>query len=62
MPRTRTPTKVLICADGSITFRIEPEGADFELHSGDRLDIPRGTSHSATVGPTGVTCVEAKAG
>jgi len=54
--------KVLFCADGSITFRIEPEGADYELHPGDRLDVPRGTSHSAIVGPTGVTCVEAQTG
>lgn len=54
--------KILFCAEGSITFRIEPEGCDHELHSGDRLDIPRGTSHSAVVGPAGVTCVEAQAG
>ncbi|MDP9180173.1 MAG: cupin [Chloroflexota bacterium] len=52
--------KVLLCAEGSITFRIEPEDADHELRHGDRLDIPRGTSHSAIVGPTGVTCVEAQ--
>ena len=46
--------KVLFCAEGSIAFRVEPDGADFELRAGDRLDIPRGTSHSAIVGPAGV--------
>jgi uncharacterized protein YjlB len=52
--------KVLFCADGGITFRIEPGGPDYVLHPGDRLDIPRGTSHSAIVGSEGVTCVEAQ--
>jgi uncharacterized protein YjlB len=54
--------KVLFCADGSITFRIEPGETDYELHRGDRLDIPRGTSHAAVVGTSGVTCVEAQGG
>jgi quercetin dioxygenase-like cupin family protein len=54
--------KVLFCAEGSITFRVEPEGAGYELEPGDRLEIPRGTPHSAVVGPHGVTCVEARAG
>jgi mannose-6-phosphate isomerase-like protein (cupin superfamily) len=53
--------KVLFCAEGSIIFHIEPEDADHELRPGDRLDIPRGTPHSAIVGPSGVTCVEAQA-
>lgn len=49
--------KVLRCAVGGITFHT-PEG-DFELTAGDRLDIEPGTSHAATVGGDGVTCVEA---
>lgn len=49
--------KVLYCIDGSITFHT-PRG-DVELHPGDRLDLPPGTAHSATVGPEGVTCMEA---
>ena len=53
--------KVLFCAEGSIIFHIEPEDADHELRPGDRLDISRGTSHSAIVGRSGVTCVEARA-
>jgi uncharacterized protein YjlB len=54
--------KVLFCADGGISFRIEPAGPDYDLRPGDRLDIPAGTLHSAVVGPEGVTCVEAQDG
>ena len=49
--------KVLFCLHGSITFHT-PTG-DVHLESGDRLDLPPGTPHSATVGPGGVTCMEA---
>lgn len=49
--------KVLYCIDGSITFHTE--SGDIEMRPGDRLDLPPGTSHSATVGPQGVTCMEA---
>jgi quercetin dioxygenase-like cupin family protein len=49
--------KVLFCLDGSITFHT-PKG-DTELGQGDRLDLPPDTRHSATVGPSGVTCMEA---
>ena len=49
--------KVLFCSEGSIVFHLR-EG-DVELGPGDRLDIDPGTEHSATVGPNGVTCVEA---
>ncbi len=49
--------KVLYCLKGSITFHTG-EG-DTELSSGDRLDLPPGMRHSATVGPAGVTCLEA---
>lgn len=51
--------KVLFCARGSIRFHLPASGESFELSSGDRLDIPPGTSHSAVVGPDGVKCVEA---
>jgi quercetin dioxygenase-like cupin family protein len=54
--------KALFCADGGISFRIEPDGPAFYLRPGDRLDIPPGTSHSAIVGPEGVMCVEAQGG
>ncbi|MCA1674872.1 MAG: AraC family ligand binding domain-containing protein [Actinobacteria bacterium] len=49
--------KRLYCTSGHITFHTD-EG-DFELRPGDRLDIDPATSHGATVGAEGVTCVEA---
>lgn len=49
--------KVLFCTSGSITFHI-PDG-DIRLGPGDRIDLPPGTPHSATVGPEGVSCMEA---
>jgi quercetin dioxygenase-like cupin family protein len=49
--------KVLYCLHGSIVFHLR-EG-DRELHPGDRLDVPAGTEHAATVGPDGVECMEA---
>ena len=49
--------KVLFCLSGSITFRTRD--GDVELEAGDRLDLEPGTEHAATVGPQGVSCVEA---
>jgi hypothetical protein len=49
--------KVLFCLSGSIVFHTD-EG-DVELTAGDRLDLPPGTAHAATVGPAGCGCVEA---
>jgi quercetin dioxygenase-like cupin family protein len=49
--------KVLYCLSGGITFHT-PEG-DIALGAGDRLDLPPGTDHAATVGPAGVACLEA---
>jgi quercetin dioxygenase-like cupin family protein len=49
--------KVLYCVSGSITFHT-PDG-DVAMLPGDRLDLPPGTRHAATVGPNGVTCMEA---
>lgn len=49
--------KVLFCIDGSITFHT-PDG-DVPMSPGDRLDLAPETSHSATVGTDGVTCMEA---
>jgi quercetin dioxygenase-like cupin family protein len=50
--------KVLYCLRGSIVFHVAG-GGDIELHAGDRLDLPPGTGHAATVGPQGVACIEA---
>lgn len=49
--------KVLYCAEGSIVFHLHD--GDVELSPGDRLDIEPLTAHAATVGPDGVSCVEA---
>lgn len=49
--------KVLYCLAGSIVFHINGDNA--ELKAGDRLDLPPGISHAASVGPEGVTCMEA---
>ena len=50
--------KVLYCVEGSITFTLEDEGRNVELHAGDRLLLPAGTVHSAHVGPGGCVCLE----
>lgn len=52
-----TYDKVLYCTQGSIIFHTP--AADLVLRPGDRLDLPAGTKHAATVGPAGVRCLEA---
>lgn len=49
--------KVLFCVEGGIVFHLRH--GDVDLAPGDRLDVEPGTQHSATMGPDGVTCVEA---
>jgi uncharacterized protein YjlB len=51
--------KVLVTTDGSITFHLPADGRDVALRAGERLELPAGTGHAATVGPAGVTCLEA---
>lgn len=51
--------KVLVAVDGSITFHLSDLGRDVELSAGERLELPAGTLHGATVGQSGVTCLEA---
>jgi quercetin dioxygenase-like cupin family protein len=53
---THPAHKVLFCLDGSIAFHLP--GGDVAMSPGDRLDLPAGTPHAATVGPRGVTCME----
>jgi quercetin dioxygenase-like cupin family protein len=53
--------KVLVVAHGSIRFGLPGRGETVDLALGDRLDLPAGTVHDATVGPDGVTCLEAHA-
>jgi quercetin dioxygenase-like cupin family protein len=49
--------KVLYCLRGSIVFHTRD--GDRPLKAGERLDIPPGTEHAATVGADGVECLEA---
>ena len=56
---SHTYHKILYCARGSIRFALDKTGEAIDLASGDRLDLPPGMTHSAVVGPEGVTCVEA---
>ena len=51
--------KVLVVAEGSITFQLVDLGRDVHMEAGDRLDLPAATRHAATVGAAGVTCLEA---
>ena len=54
-----TYDKVLVCASGSITFELPAVRRTVELRAGDRLDLPAGWEHGASVGGGGVTCLEA---
>ena len=51
-------TKLLVCAEGSITFLIGPESTPVELTPGTGFVLPPRTLHAAVVGPDGCTCVE----
>nr|WP_290667680.1 cupin domain-containing protein [Ardenticatena sp.] len=51
--------KVIYVVQGSITFHLPDTGEDVTLYAGDRLDLPAGVRHAATVGPDGVVCLEA---
>ena len=51
-------TKLLICAEGSITFLVGPEAVPVELGPGQGMVLPAGTLHAAIVGEQGCTCLE----
>ena len=51
-------TKLLVCAEGSITFLVGPAGEPVELSAGDGFELPPRTRHAAVVGGSGCTCVE----
>jgi quercetin dioxygenase-like cupin family protein len=55
-------TKLLICAEGSITFLVGPQKRAVELGPGDGFVLPAGTRHAAVVGPAGCTCLEGHRG
>jgi quercetin dioxygenase-like cupin family protein len=50
---------VIYVVRGSITFGLPQDGRAVTLRAGDRLDLPPGVVHDATVGPDGVLCLEA---
>ena len=52
--------KVIYVVQGSITFGLPELGQQLTLKAGDRLDLPAGTVHDATVGSQGVVCLEAQ--
>ena len=51
-------TKLLVCAEGSITFLVGEPGEPVELAAGQGFALPAGTRHAAVVGPDGCTCLE----
>ena len=51
--------KVIYVVDGSITFGLPDRGEEIALNPGDRMELPRGVTHDAVVGPRGVVCLEA---
>ena len=51
--------KVIVVAAGSIRFGLPGQNDGHELDTGDRLELPAGTTHDALVGAYGVTCLEA---
>lgn len=51
--------KVLVVASGTITFTVGEEHRGIAMKSGDRLELPPRTPHSAVVGSSGVVCLEA---
>ncbi|HEY6607956.1 MAG TPA: cupin domain-containing protein, partial [Candidatus Limnocylindria bacterium] len=57
-PHDHVSTKLLICAEGSITFLVGTGEEPVELHAGDGFVLPAGTRHAAVVGPDGCTCLE----
>ena len=51
--------KIIAVKRGSIRFAVPVSDETVDLVTGDRLDLPAGTSHGAIVGPDGVTRLEA---
>jgi uncharacterized protein YjlB len=51
-------TKLLVCAEGSITFEVGADAEPVEVVAGDGFVLPAGTRHAAVVGPSGCTCLE----
>ena len=50
--------KLLVCAEGSITFLVGDDERPAALVAGMGFVLPAGTRHAAIVGPQGCTCLE----
>jgi hypothetical protein len=50
--------KLLVCADGSITFLVGDDERPAALGAGMGFVLPARTRHAAVVGPQGCTCLE----
>ena len=61
-PHDHAYTKLLICAEGSITFLVGDDESAVELHAGEGFELPPRTRHAAVVGPHGCTCLEGHRG
>ena len=57
-PHDHAYTKLLVCAEGSITFLIGSAEMPVKLGAGEGFELPPHTRHAAVVGPFGCTCVE----
>jgi hypothetical protein len=57
-PHQHDHDKVLVVVEGAIAFWLPEAGTTLSLGAGDRMDLPAGTSHAATVGALGVQCLE----
>lgn len=51
-------TKLIVCAEGSITFLVGEGAIPVDLAAGEGFELPPATRHAAVVGPGGCTCVE----
>src|SRR5947209_1466652 len=52
--------KTVFCVRGHVVFHTA--AGDIDMRPGDRLDIPAGAMHAATVSDNGVTCIETQRG
>lgn len=57
--RSHNYHKVLYVIEGSLEIMLPDTNQRAVLRAGDRLDVPAGVRHGATVGSNGASCVEA---
>jgi quercetin dioxygenase-like cupin family protein len=55
---THSYFKIIYVFKGSITMDFPEDGQRVTMNPGDRLELTAGVSHSALVGPEGVSCFE----